>query len=137
MLQGLGFPIAAELSKLRLRAKTISLCIIFQTSTTCMSRPRRLIASLMLTFTSGLTTFIMPYIYNVDAGNLLGRTGFIFAGTSILLFIASWFLIPDTSNMDVEELDAAYAQKIPARRIRSGCVRNLNVGEESFGKTGI
>lgn len=35
LLQGLGFPIAAELSKLRLRAKTISICIIFQTSTTC------------------------------------------------------------------------------------------------------
>ena len=35
LLQGMGWPIAAELSSLRLRGKTISIGIIFQTLSTC------------------------------------------------------------------------------------------------------
>lgn len=74
---------------------------------------------------TGLTTFIMPYIYNVDAGNLGARTGFIFAATSVLLFAATWYLVPDTTGMTVEEIDDAYAHKLPARRIKSGAVSAL------------
>jgi hypothetical protein len=64
----------------------------------------------------------MPYIYNVDAGNLGARTGFIFAGTSILLFVGTWYLVPDTTAMTTEEIDHAYAQNLPAWRIKSGAV---------------
>lgn len=76
----------------------------------------------------------MPYIYNVDAGDLLGRTGFIFAVTSVLLFAATWFLVPDTSNLSIEELDEAYAQRIPARRIRSGCLEGFHEMTDRNGK---
>jgi hypothetical protein len=86
LLQGMGWPIAAELSSLRLRAKTMSIAIIVQTLSTCMYQPFITPANVNTDFLTGLTTFIMPYIYNVDVGNLGARTGFIFAGTSILLF---------------------------------------------------
>ena len=66
----------------------------------------------------------MPYIYNVDAGDLLSRTGFIFAGTSILLFAASWNLIPDTTGMTSEDLDHAYNQGLPAWRINKGAAES-------------
>ncbi|KAK5108279.1 hypothetical protein LTR62_008594 [Meristemomyces frigidus] len=108
LLQGMGYPIAAELSKLRLRAKTLSIGVTVQT------------------FTTWLTTFIMPYIYNVDAGNLGARTGFIFTATSVLLCIATFYLVPDTTNMSLEDLDHAYDQKVPAWRIKAGCTPDVN-----------
>lgn len=37
-------------------------------------------------------TFIVPCIYNTDASNLGARTGFVFMGTSILLFVGSLVL---------------------------------------------
>jgi hypothetical protein len=107
----MGWPIAAELSKLRLRAKTMSIAIIVQTLTTW------------------LTTFVMPYIYNVDAGNLGARTGFIFVATSALLVGATFYLVPDTTGMTIEDLDLAYAQKRPAWRINNSVVaREADVG---------
>jgi uncharacterized membrane protein len=100
----MGWPIAAEISSYRLRAKTLSIAVIFQTLSTW------------------LTTFVVPYIYNVDSGNLGARTGFIFAGASILLIIGTWFLVPDTTGMTTNEIDRAYAEKIPARKLKKGCV---------------
>lgn len=102
LMQGLGWPLVAELSSYRLRGKTLSIAIIMQT------------------FSTWLTTFIVPYIYNVDSGNLGARTGFIFAGTSILLLIGAFFLVPETINMTIEEIDIAYERKIPARHIKKG-----------------
>jgi hypothetical protein len=104
LLQAMGWPIAAELSSLRLRAKTISIAVMVQT------------------FTTWLTTFTVPYMYNVDSGNLGARTGFIFAGTTVILIVGAWFLVPDTAGMTTEEIDHAYAQRLPAWRIRAGVV---------------
>ncbi|KAH7389117.1 general substrate transporter [Cadophora sp. MPI-SDFR-AT-0126] len=104
LLQGLGWPIAAELSSYRLRGKTMSIAIVMQT------------------FSTWLTTFIVPYIYNVDSGNLGARTGFIFAGTSLLLIVGAFFLVPETMSMTIEEIDIAYERRIPARRIKKGVV---------------
>ncbi|PVH79629.1 MFS general substrate transporter [Cadophora sp. DSE1049] len=109
LVQGSGFPIAAQVSKLSLRAKTISLAVAGQT------------------FTTWLTLFIMPYIYNVDAGNLLARTGFIFAGTGLFLFVASWYLIPDTTGMDAEDIDFAYENKIPAWSMNLAAVQHRHL----------
>lgn len=80
------------------------------------------IAIIMQTFSTWLTTFIVPYIYNVDSGNLGARTGFIFAGTSLLLIVGAFFLVPETMSMTIEEIDIAYERKIPARRIKKGVV---------------
>lgn len=76
----------------------------------------------------------MPYIYNVDVGNIGARTGFIFAGTSVLLLAGTWYLVPDTTNMTTEEIDEAYAQKLPAWRIKSGAV-DVDFGVAVAGKS--
>jgi hypothetical protein len=94
LMQGMGWPIAAELSSYRLRAKTISIGVISQTLSTWF------------------TTFTVPYMYNVDSGNLGARTGFVFAGTSIVLIVLGWLYIPDTTGMTAEEIDHAYIQNI-------------------------
>ncbi|KAJ5660001.1 hypothetical protein N7507_006452 [Penicillium longicatenatum] len=105
---GMGYPIAAEISSYRLRAKTLSIGVITQT------------------VTAWLTQFIVPYIYNVDAGNLGARTGFVFAGLSVLLIIGTWYIVPETTGLTMEEIDKAYIDMVTVRefqtRIGSGQV---------------
>jgi hypothetical protein len=43
-------------------------------------------------------------MYNIDSGNLGAKTGFVFAGTSVLLFCISWFVVPETSGLSVEDI---------------------------------
>ena len=94
----MGWPIAAELSSYRLRAKTISIGIICQTLSTWV------------------TLFTVPYMYNVDSGDLGARTGFVFVGTTVLLLAAGFFLVPDTTGLTAEQIDHAYEQRISPRR---------------------
>ena len=99
-MQGMGFPIAAEVSSLKLRAKTLSLGVMAQA------------------FMGWLTQFTVPYMYNVDSGNLGARTGFVFAGLSVLLIVGAWFLIPETSGLTAEEIDRAYEEKVAVRNFQ-------------------
>jgi hypothetical protein len=104
----MGWPIAAELSSYRLRAKTISIGVIFQTLSTW------------------LTLFTVPYMYNVDSGDLGARTGFVFVGTTVLLLVAGYFMVPDTTGLTAEQIDHAYDQRVPPRQFRK------IVGSEEF-----
>lgn len=54
-------------------------------------------------------------MYNVDSGNLGARTGFVFAGMTLLLVVIAYILIPDTTGLTAEEIDHAYASKVPTR----------------------
>jgi hypothetical protein len=93
----MGWPIAAELSSYRLRAKTISIGIISQT------------------FSTWLMLFVVPYMFNVDSGNLGARTGLVFAGTSLVLIVVAYLIIPDTTGLTAEEIDYAYTSKVSTR----------------------
>jgi Sugar (and other) transporter len=97
----MGWPIAAELSSYRLRAKTISIGVICQT------------------FSTWLTLFTVPYMYNVDSGDLGARTGFVFVGTTVLLLAAGWYLVPDTTGLTAEQIDHAYEQRVSPRKFQS------------------
>ncbi|KAL6415846.1 MFS sugar transporter [Ilyonectria robusta] len=67
IIQGMGWPIAAEISSYRLRSKSLSLATISQA------------------VMAWLTAFVLPYMFNVDSGNLGIRTGFVWAGCSVFL----------------------------------------------------
>lgn len=97
-IQAMGYPIAAEVSSYKLRAKTLSIGVISQT------------------VSNWLTAFTVPYMYNVDSGNLGARTGFVFAAMSLLLIIGTWFIVPETSGLCTEEIDKAYADKVSVRQ---------------------
>jgi hypothetical protein len=96
----MGWPIAAELSSYRLRAKTISIGVICQTLSTWV------------------TLFTVPYMYNVDSGNLGARTGFVFMGTTVLLLVAGYLMVPDTTGLTAEQIDRAYDQKVSPGKFR-------------------
>ncbi|KAJ5655833.1 hypothetical protein N7507_007783 [Penicillium longicatenatum] len=98
LMQSPGWSIAAEISSYRLRAKSMSLGIMSQT------------------FTTWLVTFVVPYIYNVDSGNLGARTGLVFAGATVLLIWGVWSIVPDTTGLSTEDIDNLYEAKVPARK---------------------
>ncbi|KAJ6017044.1 hypothetical protein N7451_000423 [Penicillium sp. IBT 35674x] len=98
LMQSPGWSIAAEISSYRLRAKSMSLGIMSQT------------------FTTWLVTFVVPYMYNVDSGNLGARTGLVFAGATVLLIWGVWTIVPDTTGLSTEDIDNLYEAKVPARK---------------------
>jgi hypothetical protein len=95
-----GWVIVAELSSYRLRGKTQAIGVI---------------AYAVFTW---FFTFIIAYIYNVDAGDLGAKTGFVFMGTGIVFTAISWWLIPDTAGLTMEEVDWLYSRKISARKFK-------------------
>lgn len=73
-----GFVLASEVATLRLRAATQALVTVMNG-----------VWGLIMQFT-------VPYMINTDAGNLGGKTGFIFFGTGIVTAVIGFFLIPET-----------------------------------------
>ncbi|KAJ5721956.1 MFS general substrate transporter [Penicillium malachiteum] len=97
---GMGYRIAADVASYRLRAKTLSVGVVSQA------------------FMAWLTQFTVPYMYNVDSGNPGARTGFVFAGLSILLIAGTWFIVPETANLTAAEIDQAYKDNLPIRKFQ-------------------
>ncbi|KAJ5703241.1 MFS general substrate transporter [Penicillium malachiteum] len=97
---GMGYRISADVASYRLRAKTLSVGVVSQA------------------FMAWLTQFTVPYMYNVDSGNLGARTGFVFAGFSALLIAGTWFIVPETANLTAAEIDKAYKDRVPVRQFQ-------------------
>jgi len=97
-MQAIGWPIAAEISSYRLRIKSLSIGVFAQTLSTWVM------------------TFTVPYMYNVDSGDLGARTAFPFAGITVLLVIGAYLLVPDTTGLTTEEIDRLYEDKVSVRR---------------------
>jgi hypothetical protein len=49
--------------------------------------------------------FCVPYVYNVDQGNLGGKTAFVFCGTCIIGFALTWSEIPETKGISYAKLN--------------------------------
>ncbi|PSK51856.1 hypothetical protein B9Z65_3123 [Elsinoe australis] len=92
-----SYIIAAELSSYRLRGKSQAIAIMSNAITTW------------------LFNFVVPYMYNVDSGNLGAKTGFVFAGASLLLFAASYFVVPNLKDFSTDEVDWLYESRISVR----------------------
>lgn len=71
----------------------------------------------MQAFQSWLFAFVTPYLYNVGAGSadLGARTGWVFAGTSVLLWVAAWWLVPETRGLSIEVMDGLYERRVSPR----------------------
>lgn len=95
-----SWAITGEISSYRLRAKTQGIAVISNA------------------FSTWLFTFTVAYIYNVDAGNLGIRAGFVYGGGSLLFFLVSFVIIPDLRGFAIEEVDWLYENKIPVRKFQ-------------------
>lgn len=116
-LTSVAWVIAGEISLYRLRSKNQSIAVLSNS------------------FTTWLFNFTVPYMYNVDSGNLGARTGFIFAGASVLLFAASYLLVPNLQGFGTLEIDWLYQHKISVREFqehREDVASDLSAREGSF-----
>ncbi|CRG91032.1 General alpha-glucoside permease [Talaromyces islandicus] len=72
--------------------------------------------------TGGLSTwlfsFVVPYMFNTDEGNLGAKTSFIFAALCALGAIVVFFEFPETKARTYRELDEMFDQMLPARKFR-------------------
>lgn len=64
------------------------------------------------------TNTITPKMLNPSAGNWKGKTGFFWAGTTILTLIWCWFRLPEPKGLTYVELDILFAKKAKARKFR-------------------
>ncbi|RYP93472.1 hypothetical protein DL770_000356 [Monosporascus sp. CRB-9-2] len=92
-----GYAIMGETSSLRLRAKS------------------QAVGGVLAQISSIVMSFVLPYIFNPDAGNLKAKTGFVFAGLSAIAVIVSWIYIPEMKGRSVGEIDEMFRLDLPAR----------------------
>lgn len=95
-----SWAITGEISSYRLRGKTQAVAVMSNA------------------FSTWLFAFTVAYIYNVDAGNLGIRAGFVYGGGSILFLVGSFYLVPDLRGFAVEEVDWLYENKISILKFR-------------------
>lgn len=108
--------VAAETSSVNLRAASQSIGWFFQF------------------FAGWAFSFTVPYMFDVDAGNLGGKVGFIFAFLSIVAVAIVWFEIPEMKNRSFADLDEMFAKRIPTRQFKnytcSGVLPPMTKGEK-------
>ncbi|RYP34948.1 hypothetical protein DL767_004025 [Monosporascus sp. MG133] len=95
-----GYAIMGETSSLRLRAKS------------------QAVGGVWAQISSIVMTFVLPYIFNPDAGNLKAKTGFVFAGLSAIAVIVSWIYIPEMKGRSVGEIDEMFRLDLSARNFK-------------------
>ncbi|ODV87556.1 hypothetical protein CANARDRAFT_195026 [[Candida] arabinofermentans NRRL YB-2248] len=91
------YPIIAETSSMRLRAKSVSL-----------ARNGYYLASIVI-------GVIHPYMINASAWNWAGKTGFFYAGTCTICLVWAYFRLPETKDRTPEELDLLFSHGVSHR----------------------
>lgn len=94
---GPALAIAAEVSSVRLRAKTLAIGFFFNY------------------FYSMIWNIVVPYMFNPTEGNLGGLMGWIFFATSVIAFGVMWIELPETKDLSFEQIDRRFEHKVSTR----------------------
>ncbi|KAI9900142.1 hypothetical protein N3K66_004404 [Trichothecium roseum] len=96
-----SYAVMGEASSLRLRSRTQALGgVASQVSTVVMS-------------------LILPYLFNPDAADLGGRTGFVYAGLCTVAVVLAFLWLPEMKGRSALEIDLMFQEGLPARRFRT------------------
>jgi MFS family permease len=95
-----GYAIGGEASSLRLRSKTQGVGGFANNALTV------------------ILNLVLPYAYNDDQGDLGGITALIYTFLTALMFVATWFIIPELKGRDVKEIDDMFELKLPTRAFK-------------------
>lgn len=96
-----SYVITAEVSSLRLRAKTQG------------------VAWAINGLANFLFSYVTPFIYNADAGNLRSKIGFVWAGLCLLTWVGCFFMVPEMHRRSPLELDLMFEQRVKTRDFRA------------------
>lgn len=98
---GPAMAFSGEESAVRLRAKTAALGLFFNYAY------------------STVWNVVVPYMYNTDAGNLQGKTGWIFCGTCLISLVVIWFEVPDLKDLSFAKIDERFALRVKTRAFKT------------------
>ncbi|OCF33722.1 hypothetical protein I316_04434 [Kwoniella heveanensis BCC8398] len=98
------FSIVAEVSSVKLRAQTCA-----------MARAGYYAAAVG-------SNYISSYSLNPLAWDLKGKAAFIWFGTAIMVFVFTFFLVPETKDRSYRELDVLYHRGISPRKFKTTVV---------------
>ena len=82
---------------------------------------------------------VTPYMLSPTAWDWKAKTGFFWAGFSLLGSIWVYFELPETRNRTYAELDILFQDKVPARKFKTTEVEVFDAGKlmERYGERGI
>ncbi|KAF5717056.1 monosaccharide transporter [Fusarium globosum] len=87
-------------------------------------------------FGAWLITFTAPYFINPVALNWGPRYGYIWFPSCIISAVWVYFFLPEVKGRTLEEIDAMFNEKLPARKFRGYKVQEPGVGE-TVGKLSV
>lgn len=76
-----------------------------------------------------IMNIIIPYMLNPSAWNWKAKAGYFYAGLCALCFLWTFFRLPETKGRNYAELDALFAQKVPARKFSGTVVELFGSGQ--------
>ncbi|KAJ5554233.1 hypothetical protein N7513_004192 [Penicillium frequentans] len=94
------YAIAGEVPTSILRTKTLALAISVEQAIYTM------------------WSFVSPYIFNPDYGNLKAKIGFVFGAFMLGYIVLAYLFVPETRMRTYEELDELFMNKVPTRQFR-------------------
>lgn len=94
------YSIAGEIPTSALRAKTLAISVS------------------SLNGVNTFWSFVSPYMFNPDYGNLKARIGFVFGAFMLIWAVMAFFFVPETRLRSYEELDELFMDKVPARKFK-------------------
>lgn len=95
-----------------------SYAIVVETSSLRLRARSQGIGVLVSQLANVVFQIILPYIYNVDAGNLKGMTGFVLAGMCGVATVLCWFYIPEMKGRTAAEIDHMFDKRLPTRSFK-------------------
>jgi len=86
-----------------------------------------------------LGTFTAPYFINPAALGWSARYGYIWFGSNMVLFVFTWFFIPETRDRTLEEIHEMFEKKVPARQFKGYVCTGVErfAAEATAGKAGV
>lgn len=63
-----------------------------------------------------ISQFLNTYMISPVEWNWSGKSGFFWGGTAFLVFVWSYFRLPEIKGRTYEELDILFIKKVPARK---------------------
>ncbi|KAJ8120235.1 hypothetical protein ONZ43_g3004 [Nemania bipapillata] len=94
----LAYSIVSETSSVRLRPLTVVL------------------ARVAYQIVNIISQFLNTYMINPVEWNWSGKSGFFWGGTAFVVFVWSYFRLPEIKDRTYEELDILFMKKVPARK---------------------
>lgn len=93
----------------------IAYSIISETSSTRLRPLSVVLARTAYQIVNVISQVLEPYMMNPTAWNLLGKTGFVWGSTALVMVLWSYFRLPEMKGRTYEELDILFNNKVSAR----------------------